>query len=162
MGRIAGEPGETGVSVSLVDREPGDVHGELSPDGGDVVEDPERRIAQPLDGGMVDGRHEGRAMGEGDDAGGDRTPLGLVLVEDALVGAVAEHAGEPGRERDGVLDAGVHALAARRAVHVRRVAGEEDAAVAVVVGEPVVDAKSRAPYDVVHVRGALVGAALVQ
>ena len=110
-------------------------------------------LRMPPDAGVADGRHAGHAMGGGDDAGGDRAPLRLVLVEAALVRAVAQHAGEPDAQLDRVLDAGVHALAAGGAVHVRGVAGEEHPPLPVAVGEPVVDAEPRAPHDVLHPRG---------
>src|SRR4051812_1902761 len=101
-------------------------------------------------------------MGEGDDVGGDRAPFRLVGVEAALAGTVAEDVGEPGGQRDRVLYAGVHALAACGTVHVRGVSGEEYPALPVAVGEPVVDAKPRAPHDVLHLRGPLLRAARVQ
>src|SRR5918997_2278547 len=143
------------VRAASVDRELGELQGDVAVHGRDLVEDPERRIANPSDGRMVDGRYAGHAIGERDDVGGDGASLGLITLEDALVGAIAEHAGEPRGQRDGVLDAGVHALAACWAVHVRGVAGEEHAALAVAVGEPVVDAKPRTPHDVLDQRGSL-------
>src|SRR5919112_1678718 len=99
------------VRAASVDRELGELQGDIAVNGRDLVEDPERRVANPA---------EGR------------------------------------------LDAGVHALAACWAVHVRGVAGEEHAALAVAVGEPVVDAKPRTPHDVLDQRGSLLRAARVQ
>jgi hypothetical protein len=50
----------------------------------------------------------------------------------------------------GVADAGEHALPARRAVDVGRIAGEQDAPAAVVVGQPSVDAEVRRPSRVAY------------
>ena len=52
-------------------------------------------------------------------------------------------------ESDRVLDARVHALPARRAVHVRRVSGEQDPCGAVAVRHPVLDAEPGAPQQLV-------------
>ena len=61
-------------------------------------------------------------------------------------------------ERHRVLDAGVHALAAGRAVDVGGVAGQQDPAGAVVVGDAVVHAEPRAPQHLGDPRpGALPG-----
>ena len=60
-----------------------------------------------------------------------RVALGLIAVQKAVGGAAAEHGGQLPAEVGGVLEAGVHALAAGRGVHMGGVAGEEDAADAV-------------------------------
>jgi len=86
--------------------------------------------------GLVGRRHQPPGKGDtlrlvGIEKGAARTPL------------------EDGREFPGevhrVADAGVHALAANGAVYVRRVAEQERAPFAEMIGDPVVDAISRKP-----------------
>ena len=60
----------------------------------------------------------------------ERMPLGLVAVEQLRPAAPCRDQGELPRQIAGVLDARVHALAADRGMDVRRVAGEEDVALA--------------------------------
>ena len=86
---------------------------------------------------VVGGGDPGHPVGEGDDALGDGAALGFVAVE--LPG------GECLAEGVSVLDAGVHALTTGRAVHVGGVAGEQQAAGPVVVGDPVVDPEPGGP-----------------
>ncbi len=81
------------------------------------------------------------------DVAGDGAALVLVGVEQGRVGAV-EEGGELPAEVVGVLDAGVHALAASRGVDVRRVACQEDAPGAVVVGQDYVDPMEGVPFRV--------------
>ena len=64
----------------------------------------------------------------------DRLALGLVGVEDALVGPALHARGQQPRQVDRVGDARVHAVAGIRHPQVRGVAGDEDAAVAEAVG----------------------------
>ena len=86
----------------------------------------------------------------------DRVPLALVAVEQARVGGLApDGGGELPAEVGGVLQAGVHALAARGGVHVRRVAREEDPADPVVRGLALVAVEAGDPARVMH---AVVGA----
>ena len=86
-------------------------------------------------------------VGHGHDAARDRAPRRAVVVEQR-VGPAGEHGGQRVAQGDGVLDAEVHALPACRAVHVRRVAREQQPSGAVRVGDAVVDAEPRAPDDV--------------
>jgi hypothetical protein len=66
-------------------------------------------------------------------------PLGLVGVEQGGVCPAGADQGQFPGQVDGVLDAGVHSLAAGRAVDVRGVAGEQDAAEPVLGDLAVVD-----------------------
>lgn len=94
------------------------------------------------DGGGRSGqrRGAGHPVGQGHDPLGHRAPAEVVAVQHDRVGAVDEHVGEQAAQDDGVLDPGVHALPAGRAVHVGGVAGEVDRAAAEGVGDPVVHA----------------------
>ena len=65
----------------------------------------------------------------------DRSPLGLVGVEEPGAAPAVEDGGELPAEVDGVADAGVEPVAAERGVEMGSVAGEEHAAVARVVDE---------------------------
>jgi len=55
----------------------------------------------------------------------DRPALGVVAVQQRRSGHVANHVRKLPAQVDRVLDAGVHALGADRAVHVGGVAGQE-------------------------------------
>ena len=94
-------------------------------------------LRAPADGFVVGGGDSGHPVGEGDDPLGDRAAMGFVLVE--LPGGECLAEGVP------VLDAGVHALTAGRAVHVGGVAGQQQAAGPVVVGDPVMDPEPGGP-----------------
>ena len=72
----------------------------------------------------------------------------------AFARATLVHEGELPRQVVGVLDTGVHTLAARRAVDVRGVAGDERAARAVPVARAVVDPERRRPRRVAQPRAA--------
>ena len=75
-------------------------------------------------------------------AGGDRVALGVVGVEEALRRGPVDHLGQLPAQVHRILHAGVEALPADRGVHVRGVAGQQHAPVAVGrrlpghVGEP--------------------------
>ena len=92
-------------------------------------------------------REPGEPVGERDDSAGDRAAGGAVLVERG-VRAACEHGGERVGKDDGILDAQVHALPTRRAVHVRGVACDQQPPRAVRVGDAVVDTETRAPHHV--------------
>ena len=80
----------------------------------------------------------------------DRAALRRVAVEQRGRAPALAHQRELPGEVERVLHAGVHALAAGRAVHVRGVAGEEDAADAVVLHLALVDAEAAEPERVVR------------
>jgi len=90
----------------------------------------------------------GEPVCRGDHALGDRPAGGFVGVQLCGVGGTGEHVGEDRGERRRVLDAGVHALAARGAVDVGGVTRQEHPAVPVGVGQAVVDLEPGAPHDV--------------
>ena len=69
-------------------------------------------------------------------AGGDRVALVVVGVQEALRGGPVDHLRELPAQVHRVLHAEAEALPARRVVHVRRVAGEQDASRAVGRGLP--------------------------
>ena len=83
---------------------------------------------------------------------GERDPLGLVGVEQDGVRRLPRTAASFQRQVHGVADAGVHPLAAGRAVDVPGIPGQEDPAVAEMVGDPVVDAVLREPVHPRHPR----------
>ena len=56
-----------------------------------------------------------------------------------------DHIGQKAAENHGIDDAGVHALAARRAMHVGCVTHQEESAFAVGFGDTVMDAEARTP-----------------
>jgi hypothetical protein len=66
------------------------------------------------------------AVGDLDEHDGDRTALLLVSVECGGAQPSLPHVGEQEREVVGVLQAGVHSLAANRGVHVPGIASEKD------------------------------------
>jgi len=85
------------------------------------------------------------------DGARDRPAFGLVAVEQQIaVASAAQHGGELPAEIDRVLDAGVHALAAGRAVDVGGIAGEKHAAVSIADGQPLVDAEGGEPARAVQ------------
>ena len=86
-----------------------------------------------------------------EDLQADWASLGLIPVE--LAGS------EGTGQRVAVLDAGVHALASRRTVHVCGVAGEQEAACREVIRDPMVDPEPGGPDefgDLGPTRGALI------
>jgi hypothetical protein len=78
----------------------------------------------------------------------DRTPFGVVGVQQRLVGLAAGNEGELPARVPGVLDAGVHALGAGRAVDVGGVAGQEHQAGPVAGGVAVLEAEVGQPDGV--------------
>ena len=84
-------------------------------------------------------------VGEAEHEAADWPALGLVGVEQRLVGQTSVDQGQLPAEVPGVLDAGVHALGAGGAVHVGGVAGDEDTAGTVVDGLPVMEPEVRQP-----------------
>lgn len=93
----------------------------------------QRDVAGGAGRGVAGGGHAGHAVGEGDHASGDGAALCLVVVEAS--------GGDRVSQGVAVLDAGVHSLAARGAVDMGGVAGQEQPAVAVAVGDAVVHAE---------------------
>ena len=75
----------------------------------------------------------------------ERTTLGLVGVEQRLVGAIRDDESQLPCQVVRVLKPGVHALPAHRTMDVRGVAEQEAAAVAEALGAAMVDAISREP-----------------
>ncbi len=71
----------------------------------------------------------------GDVAGADRLALDGVGIEQAVAAPAFERGGELPGQIDRVADAGIHAEAAGRRHRMRRVAGDEAAAVAVGLGD---------------------------
>ena len=71
----------------------------------------------------------------GDIAGADRLALDAVGIEQAVAAPAFEHGGELPGQIDRVADAGIHAEAAGRRHDVRGVAGDEAAAVAIMLGD---------------------------
>ena len=69
-------------------------------------------------------------------AGGDRVTLGVVGVQEALRGGPVDHLRELPSQVHRILHAEAEALSTRRVVHVRRVAGQQDASDAVGRGLP--------------------------
>ena len=81
-----------------------------------------------------------------------RAPFGLVAVQQPGRGDPAHRQRQLPRQVPGVLDPGVHALAAGGWVQVRRVAGHEHPPVAVPVHDPVADPEHRRPAQVRRAR----------
>ena len=89
----------------------------------------------------------GQEVGGLDDLLDHRQALGAVAVEQPLVAvAVQDEVELPGQVPD-VVQAGVHPLAAERAVDVRGVAGDEDPPDAQLRDVPVMDAEVAAPVQ---------------
>ena len=65
------------------------------------------------------------------DPGGDRVTLGLIGVQQAFGRRPLDHLGQLPSQVHSVLNAEVEALSARRVMHVRGVAGQQDPAVAI-------------------------------
>ncbi len=70
-----------------------------------------------------------------DIAGADRLAFGAVGIEEAVAAPALDHGGELPGKIDRVADAGVHAEAAGGRHHMRGVAGDKAAAVAVALGD---------------------------
>ena len=85
------------------------------------------------------------AVGQPQHLGPDRMPLLLVAVQQTVAGDAVDGGRQFPAEVHRVLDAGVHALAAERRVHVRGVARQENAAHAVAAGLPPLAEKPGTP-----------------
>jgi len=92
-----------------------------------------------------------RAVGAGDEALGKCASLGFIRIEHAGIGSALHHCSELPRQVDRIADAGVHPLAADRAVNVRGVAGEECAALPEVGDDAMVDVIRGEPVDALDV-----------
>ena len=90
-----------------------------------------------------------RPIGRRDQPSRERDALGLVGVEEHAIGATAQHGRQLPRQVHGVADAGVHPLAADGAVDVRRIAEQERAAAAEMIGDAMVHAVGREPVHAV-------------
>uniref|UniRef100_A0A1I7YAJ5 ABC transporter ATP-binding protein n=1 Tax=Steinernema glaseri TaxID=37863 RepID=A0A1I7YAJ5_9BILA len=114
--------------------------------------------------GGSEGEH---LVGGGHQAPGEGHALDRVAVEQVVVGLALEYAAQLPGQVDCIADAGVHALAAGRAVHVRGVAEQEGALLAEMPGHAMVYAVHvqlavhgrAAGIHVGHVEQLLVGAA---
>src|SRR5215217_9507922 len=112
----------------------------------------EQGVAQAAEEWRAHGGQPGEPIGGGDHALCHRPPLPLVGVEERSWGPPTNHQRQlPGEVRR-VLDAGVHPLPARVAVHVRGVPTQEDASLAEAGGDPVLDAEARRPDYLLHTR----------
>ncbi len=80
------------------------------------------------------GRHRECPIGEPHHEPPDRAALGVVGIQQGRIGHTAADQGELPAQVPGILDTGVHALGAGRAVDVGGIAGQEDAAVPVAAG----------------------------
>ena len=85
------------------------------------------------------------AIGRGEQPPRDRRALGLVGIEQRIVCASRDDERELPRQVVGVLQTGIHALPAHRAVNVGGVTQEEAAAIAKALRASVVDAVGREP-----------------
>jgi hypothetical protein len=94
-------------------------------------------------------RQPGQPAGQLEHLLGDGKALGAVCVEHRVGGSV-EHPAQRLGQRDRVLDPEVHALATCRAVNVCGVARQQQPAVAVAVGDPMMDPEMRSPDEVGH------------
>ncbi|SHW72980.1 Uncharacterised protein [Mycobacteroides abscessus subsp. abscessus] len=85
--------------------------------------------------------------GESEHAGGDGPAFLFIGVEEPIVGSGQDLAEFPAQVV-GVADPGVEALGAGGGVHMRGVTDQQDAAAAVVLGQPDVGPKHRLPLDI--------------
>ena len=115
---------------------------------GDAADETDRQIPDRTQR-RWHGRQPGQPVGQGHHLLGQGTPRRTVCVERGVVPR-RQNRCQRFTQRDGVLDAQIHALAAGRAVHVRGVPGEQYPAGAVGVGDSVVDPEPRSPFDVGH------------
>ncbi len=139
--RRAVRPADRRVLVAIAEmdaeREPFAAHrlGELAADFG-----ARRRALRRVVGdiGMRAGREHAAQIAArlGDVAHADRPALDGVGIEQAVAAPAVEHGVELPGQIDRVADAGIHAEAAGRRHHVRGVAGDEDAAVAIASRRP--------------------------
>ena len=65
------------------------------------------------------------------DPGGDRVALGLIAVQQAFGGRPLDHLGQLPSQVHSILNAEVETLSARRVMHVRGIARQQDAPVAI-------------------------------
>ena len=91
-----------------------------------------------------------QGVGEPEHVLGDRAPLGAVAVQQGVGDPARGDQGELPGQVVRVEDAGVQALAARRAVDVHRVAGQQHPAAPVGAGGPAVAAEAGQPGGVGH------------
>ena len=91
---------------------------------------------------------------------GDWPPLGLIRIEQFRGGIVVDDRGESPPKVVRVLDACVHSLSSGRRVDMRRVAGEEHAAISIASHEPDVGSPDRGPHRLLELDVASAGAAL--
>ena len=82
------------------------------------------------------GGHTENLVGGLDQLAGEGNPLGLITVEQFLGRILFQHRRELPGQVDGIADPGVHALAARGAVNMRRIAEQQGAALTEVVRSP--------------------------
>jgi hypothetical protein len=108
----------------------------------------EQQIAQWAKG-WPHRRQACQTIRERDDLLGYGTPPSTVFVERRLL-ALRQRDGQRIGKSHRIEDAGIHALAARRAVHVGRVAGQKHTAGTIDVRHAVMHAKARTPDDLAH------------
>jgi len=147
-----------GWTVSVVDAQLGEgaeADGTQSGDAQDDRHEPWRDLgSDQARYWPVGGRDRGGTVGEAEHEAADWQALGLVGVEQRFVGHATVDQGELPAEVPGVLDAGIHALGAGRAVHVGGIAGKKDAAGAVADGLPVMEPEVRKPHGVAQAQRA--------
>ncbi len=86
----------------------------------------QRLVAQFHRGRVAEFGDAGELLGEGEQRRRVGPPLAVVAVQEIAGSRAIEVGGEFPGKVDRILDAGVHALAARRAVHVSGITGQED------------------------------------
>lgn len=112
-------------------------------------EDPRQdQVAQEQEDGVLRRGKGEHAVAVAQQVLADAVALLVVRVEKGLGLLVPEHGRQLPAQVDGVLDARVHALAAGGRVNVGRVAGEKEAALAVVAGDAVVQVERGDPARV--------------
>ena len=87
--------------------------------------------------------------------------LALIAVEEGWIGTALEHRGQLPGQVEGVLDAGIHALAADWDVDMAGIAGQEGAALAEPLGDPMGRTPARQPAGIAEF-GILVAGHLAQ
>ena len=108
----------------------------------------DRQISQHLCRRRFQFRHPRHAIGHRNDVAGDPVARGGPFVKQAFI-AAADHGGKDWGKRQAVLNAGIHALAAGRAVDMGCIAAEQDALAARLFHDAVMNAKARAPGNLV-------------
>src|SRR6185437_526550 len=89
----------------------------------------------------------GHPVGKANDPPRDAAPV-VSPVDQRLSIAGAECRGQGIPQRDGILDAGIHALAARRTVHMRCIADDQNTSVMKRLCQPMMNVKAGTPDDV--------------